>query len=188
MKQLESTAASFEGLRSREEGAWNEFSTRFGERLRRYFHRLGVRRDEADDLSQDVLGVVFRRIGAVRDPGRLDHWVLAIARNLLRSRRRRRRPEPESIGDDGGASLVADGPAPDAGDDDLRITVRAELRSMPPSARALLETRVLEGRSSGEAWLVLGLTPEQQRRRLYVALKELRRRLGERLGAAYLEA
>jgi RNA polymerase sigma-70 factor, ECF subfamily len=180
----ERPSATIDRLRSLEERAWDDFGARYGERLHRYFHRLGVRRHEAEDLCQETLGAVFRRIGAVRDPQCLDAWVLAIARNLLRSRRRRDHGLPELTSSDGGlASLAAEAPA--GGDfDDLRRAVRVELRSLPPSTRRLLEVRLLEGRSSSEAWLLLGLTPEQQRRRLYVAMKELRRRLAESRPAA----
>jgi RNA polymerase sigma factor (sigma-70 family) len=177
LKSGEPLAPNIDRLRLHEERAWTDFGARYGERLRRYFHRSGVERHEAEDLCQDVLGAVFRRIAAVRDPGRLDAWVLAIARNHLRSRRRRGRPERASSCE-GLDELTTEPPTPGEGED-LRRAVRAELRTLPPSARRLLEARVLDGRSPVEAWVLLGLTPEQQRRRLHVALKELRRRLAE---------
>jgi RNA polymerase sigma-70 factor (ECF subfamily) len=172
--------ASFDRLRHHEEGAWTTVAGRLGARLRRYFQRVGVRRDEADDLCQDVLGAVFRRIDSVRDPERFDGWVITIARNVLRSRIRRRVVAPEASADVEDLPDVAVAAEESVEAEELRRLVRQELRDMSPPFRRLVELRVLEGRAPGEVWLTLGLHPEQQRRRLHAALKELRGRLRRR--------
>jgi RNA polymerase sigma factor (sigma-70 family) len=167
-------------LQEGEPAAWEEVTERLRGRLHRYFVRTGFHWDEADDLCQDALGKVYRRIASVRDPGRFEGWVTAIARNLAKSRRRRR---------DDWEDLAAETDVVDVGGaageqvalEELRRMVRQELTSMAPTARRLVEVRVLEGRSAGDAWLILGVAPEQQRRKLHLALRDLRHRLRGRL-------
>jgi RNA polymerase sigma-70 factor, ECF subfamily len=170
---------SVERLRNQEEAAWREVYERFENRLTRYFVRKGVRFDEAEDLRQDVLGKVFRRIDAVRDPERFDAWVLAIARNHLRSRLRRNRVEPDFV-EDADVFDVAARHADLLAAEDLRRVVQRELADMSPSARRLLQLRILDAKTSEEAREILGLSAAQQRRKLHLALSELRRRLAAR--------
>ena len=177
---------SMDRLRHHEESAWRSVADRLVTKLRRYFMRFGVRRDEADDLCQDVLGIVFRRIDSVRDPERFDGWVITIARNALRSRVRRRAAAPDSSADVDELPDVTAAAGDAVQADELRRLVGQELRDMSPPLRRLIELRVLEGRAPGEVWLALGLHPEQQRRRLHAALKELRGRLRRRFVGAGL--
>jgi len=51
-----------------------------------------VRREEADDLVQEVFLIAMRRISALRDPNRFGAWLSASARNLANDHYRRMRP------------------------------------------------------------------------------------------------
>ncbi|HYC78051.1 MAG TPA: sigma-70 family RNA polymerase sigma factor [Planctomycetota bacterium] len=181
MNALVDGRGNLERLRAGEESAWRWLSDAMAPRLLRYFHKHGVERHAAEDLSQETFCAVFRRIADLRDGDRLAAWTLAIARNLVRTRRRRECPVADLEDGDVAAPSGALDPLYDA---DLQRLVREELRFLSPSERRLLELRVLEGRKPGEAWLLLGVAPEVQRRRLHTALKELRRRVRARWGEA----
>ena len=56
--------------------------------------RVGGDRARAEDLVQDTLLVALQRIGSFDGRARLSTWLEGIARNRLRSERRKRRPVP----------------------------------------------------------------------------------------------
>jgi RNA polymerase sigma-70 factor (ECF subfamily) len=65
-------------------------------RLRAWFRSRTRSESDADDLVQETFLRVQARLGLLRERGRLDAWVSAIAANLLadHGRRRARRPLP----------------------------------------------------------------------------------------------
>ncbi len=66
----------------------------YSPRLYGYFYRLSSRREDAEDLLQEVFVRVVRMIGRYEHDNRFDAWLFRIATNLVRDRVRRQRRSP----------------------------------------------------------------------------------------------
>lgn len=73
-------------LRQRDEQAFNELVLAFEERIFRLVWRMVGRRDEAEDMTQEVFVQVFKAIDQFRGDSKLGTWVYRIAVNLCKNR------------------------------------------------------------------------------------------------------
>jgi RNA polymerase sigma-70 factor (ECF subfamily) len=94
---------------------------RYSSRLFGFLFRLCGRRNEAEDLMQEVFVRIVRTIERYRDDGRFEAWLFRIAANLVRDSIRRRRRRPTQIG-------------PDANDDDDPLDRAADSAGPPEAA------------------------------------------------------
>lgn len=78
-------------------GAFDEIVDAYSGRLYGFFHRMLGRREEAEDLVQDVFVRVVKGIADYREEGRFEAWLFRIAGNLVRDRLRRE-PKETAIG------------------------------------------------------------------------------------------
>ena len=77
--------------------AFDEIVDAYAGRLCAFFCRLLGRRDEAEDLTQEVFVRVVRRIDSYSEQGRFDAWLFRIAANLARDRVRRDQITPSTM-------------------------------------------------------------------------------------------
>jgi len=72
---------------------WEEVARQYGRKIYNFAYRLTGNRDDALDLSQEVLLRVRKGLGSYR-PGSFDGWLWRITRNAFidETRRRKRRP------------------------------------------------------------------------------------------------
>lgn len=77
--------------------AFDEIVDAYAGRLCAFFCRLLGRRDEAEDLTQEVFVRVVRRIDSYSEQGRFDAWLFQIAANLARDRVRRDQIKPSTM-------------------------------------------------------------------------------------------
>lgn len=136
---------------------------------------------EADDLTQDVLVQVLRRLDGWRGGGRFTTWLYAVTRNAAadrhRSLRRRRAREanvravPELTGDPA--------PPPDARADrhHIRTVVEELFRELPARQREVFDLSELQGMSTADVAELLGLEPVSVRAHLFKARRALRGRI-----------
>lgn len=75
-----------ERLRARDERAFNELVRMYERRVFVLVHRMMGRRDEAEDISQEVFVQVFKAIGQFRGEAKLSTWIYRIAVNLCKNR------------------------------------------------------------------------------------------------------
>jgi RNA polymerase sigma-70 factor, ECF subfamily len=80
--------------RQRDSAAFDALVEVYSPRLYGYFYRLTGRREDAEDLLQEVFVRVVRMIGRYEHDNRFDAWVFRIATNLVRDRVRRRKRSP----------------------------------------------------------------------------------------------
>ncbi len=73
-------------LKERDERAFNELVETYGPRVYRLVLRMLARRDEAEDMAQEVFVQVFKAIGQFRGESKLHTWIYRIATNLCRNR------------------------------------------------------------------------------------------------------
>jgi RNA polymerase sigma factor (sigma-70 family) len=131
--------------------------------------------DVADEAVQAAWPIVWRKLGSLRDPGRLRPWLVSIAANEARQlvRRRRRRTIVE-IATVGSTSSGLD-PADRVGDLDLTNA----LARLDPDDRALLALRYVAGFDSTELARATGRSPSGTRARLARLLGRLRTELSD---------
>ncbi|PWG62020.1 RNA polymerase subunit sigma-70 [Spiribacter halobius] len=125
-------------------------------RLRRFACALTGSVDEGDDLLQAACERALSRAERWQPGTRLDHWMMALTRNLwidgLRSRRRRAEvaydPDSDDRGFDGSAALEASA---------TLERVRALVAQLPPEQREVVALVTISGLSYREAGEQIGV-------------------------------
>jgi RNA polymerase sigma-70 factor (ECF subfamily) len=177
--QVPAFAEMFARLHEGKPDSWGALLSQLAPRLIAYFERLGIDHHFAEDLTQEVLATVYRKLDELRDPARFGSWVRMIARNRMRSRMRRMRfteileeSDPVEVRDALWRLHAAD----------LRRLVGEEVQRLGPNARRMLELKLLEDRSPSEIAAIMGIPRDLFRRRFHVAIKALRQRMTSRIG------
>ena len=90
-------AAVMRRAKNQDAAAFDEIVDAYAGRLYGFFHRMLGRREEAEDLVQEVFVRVVKGIAEYREEGRFEAWLFRIAGNLIRDRLRRA-PRETAIG------------------------------------------------------------------------------------------
>ena len=152
----------------------------FAPRIKSYLMRAGSDAGQADELTQEVMLLVWRK-AARYDPTQANAatWIFAIARNKrIDAFRRTRRPELD-LQD---PSLIPEPPRPvdqaiDAAEQAERLS--AAIKSLPEEQSVLLKQAFFEDKSHSTIAAESGLPLGTVKSRLRLALGRLRMRLGE---------
>jgi len=130
-----------ERCKANEPAAWVNLFERCGPRVHRWSVLLGLRANEAEDVVQEVLATVARRIQSCESDRVLMSWIYQITRRIVANARRShwiRR-----------ILLIADGNAPEQDEPvapmELELTVRSCLHALPLSQAEVLVLSELEG-------------------------------------------
>lgn len=133
-----------------------------------------TRREEADDLVQEVFLIAMRRISSLRNPSSFGAWLSAIARNLANDHYRRLRPV-DQVKEDAPETAVLNSTArSDAGTAERILDV---IRSLPEAYSETLILRLVEGMTGPEIAVRTGLTHGSVRVNLCRGMRMLRERL-----------
>lgn len=127
-----------------------------------------VRRDEVDDIVQEVFLSAFKNLKTLRDASAVGAWLAMIARNRAAEFYRSARPTEEL------SETLRE-------KEDCRTQAREILkaiRSLPDTYRETLVLRLVEGMTGPEIAAQTGLTPESVRVNLHRGMKLLRAKLG----------
>ncbi len=159
-----------EAARRGDRGAFGMLYERYG----RMVHGVllaRVRPADADDLTQDVFLIAWRRLRSLRDPAAFGGWLVTIARRRAIDHLRQARDEVELEETHLGRN-----------DPDWEAhAALAALRTLPKAYRETLILRLVEGMTGPEIAERTGLTPGSVRVNLHRGMKLLRQRLeGER--------
>lgn len=134
-------------------------------------------RDDAEDVTQDVFVIAWRKLSTFRGDGVIDAWLYRITRRLaLRARRMRGRrmlgilppkgpPRSVYITDPGGRVDQAR----------LLALVDSAAKALPPRQRELFELCDLQGLAPTEAAALIGMKAVAARASLFKARAALRR-------------
>lgn len=167
----------------RDRQAFAEIFDHFAPRLETYLQRLGLSKDLAEDITQEVMTTLWLK-SALFDAGKssLSTWIYRIARNRRIDHARRNR-EAASFDDSGLAETL---PSEEAGADHAlgagqeAAVLHGALKELPQEQRALVELSYFEGLSQSEiaerAHLPLGTVKS----RLRLAFSRLRVSLARR--------
>jgi RNA polymerase sigma-70 factor, ECF subfamily len=127
-----------------------------------------VRRDEVDDIVQEVFLSAFKNLGNLRDKSAVGAWLAMIARNRAAEFYRSARPTEE---------LREDFREKENRKSEAREILKA-IRALPDTYRETLVLRLVEGMTGPEIAERTGLTPESVRVNLHRGMKLLKERLG----------
>ena len=180
-----------ERLRGGDVTAMPELQTIYGSRIYQLAFRYMKNREDAEEITQDVLLRVFRKIDGFRGDAALSSWIYRITFNTAMSRLRtlkHRRPaevphetvSQTDLADPGTQREVADWS--DLADDRLmRTEMRTRLVSafsaLPDIYRAAVLLRDVQGLSTEEASGLLGVKPQTLKSRLHRGRLILREQL-----------
>lgn len=143
--------------------------------------RLGPQRTEAEDVTQDALVEVYRNLHRFEGRSRLRSWILGVAANVCRSRRRSRifGPHREPPDDE----MLRELPDCSAGQEEalarseLQAAVKQAIDGLGPEHRCVVTLRDMEGLSYQEIADALQIPVGTVRSRLHNARALLAQRL-----------
>lgn len=162
--------------------------------------RSVVRDDaEAEDVLQESYLRAFRAIGNFRGDADVMTWLTRIVVNEARGRLRNRRPtvdvgEVEQV-QEAGATIIAfpvptgfDSPETVAESAHLRRMIEAAIDALPESFRLVFTLRDVDGRSTEETAVALGIPTATVKTRLHRARRLMRTAIDDRLRVSIAEA
>ena len=185
-----------ERLVARDERAFNELVQAYEQRVFRLLLRMLGRRDEAEDMAQEVFVQVFKAIGTFRGDSRLGTWIYRIAVNLCKNRMkylsRRHSGEQDELEPAAERLPLSEGKGVTLGEmarpDDLvegfqlEKVVQACIAELDPDFREVLVLRDVEDLTYEELCEVTGLAEGTVKSRLHRARGMLKAAVGRRLG------
>jgi RNA polymerase sigma-70 factor, ECF subfamily len=185
----EETEAQFVArLVAREPGAFNELVLTYERRVFSLVFRMLGRRDEAEDLAQEVFVQVFKAIDQFRGESKLSTWIYRIAVNLCKNRakylsRRQagKHAEFEALSERSAFTsakgvMVGDVSRPDELVEgmQLEVVVKRAIEQVDPDFRVVLILRDVEDLSYEEIAAVTGLAIGTVKSRIHRGRAQLR--------------
>lgn len=173
-------------VQSGDDDAFRQLVERYHARIFGFFCQNLGNREEAEDLTQDVLLRLFRARHRYTPRARFSTWVFHITRNVARNAVRFRRRHPSvrlSLTTDDEQTLVAlsseskDTPSAPLERAELASLVRAAIAELGERQRAALELHQFHDRTYAEVAAQLDMTPKAAKSLLYRTRNLLRARL-----------
>jgi RNA polymerase sigma-70 factor (ECF subfamily) len=200
MRNGRSDRALLARLQSGDEQAMAELQQTYGAKVYQLAFRYLRNNEDAEEVVQDVLFKVYRKVGAFRGDAALSSWIYRITFNTAMSRLRTagyQRAKQEGRGPSVDAGEPSDTPIVEPADSsdlgDERV-LRAEMRretlrailALPPIYRAPVVLRDLRGLSTEEASAVLKVKDQTLKSRLHRGRLILRKQLAAFAGGLTL--
>jgi RNA polymerase sigma-70 factor (ECF subfamily) len=185
--------ALLERLQSGEEQALSELADSYGAKIYQLAFRYLRNKEDAEEITQDVLYKVYRNIGTFRGDAALSSWIYRITFNAAMSRARTatyqriQQDERRQRADDSlAAPPLAREPADwsEMGDErvlrrQLRRRVLGAILALPAIYRAPVMLRDIQGMSTEEASAVLRVKDQTLKSRLHRGRLILRKQLAD---------
>jgi RNA polymerase sigma factor (sigma-70 family) len=177
-------------LKEMQDGAWRAWDVKTRPGLWRFFVYHGVRREEADDLTQETLRRVASRIRAfpLEDHEKVEGWVYTIAGRVCAEwvRKRIKRPPPLPLDEVRETAALPHEPVTDEVFDvrDLAPPLRRALAKLSPRQHTFFILRHIHGMEPCEIAARHGCTAGTVYQTLTTAKRRLRDKLEGLLGEA----
>ncbi len=189
-------AAFVARLVARDEAAFNELVALYESRIFALAYRILSRRDDAEEVTQDVFVQVFKRIDSFRGDAKLSTWLFRVAVNLCKNRIKSnaRRPSAgrqdldeladySSLDHAAGVSVGSvERPDELAEGKELEVLVKIAIGQLDPEFRQLVILRDVEDLSYEEIAEVTGLRKGTVKSRIHRGRTQLRARVQKMLG------
>jgi RNA polymerase sigma-70 factor (ECF subfamily) len=181
--------AVLEAVRAGEATAFNRFVDRFGSRIYSFGIRMCGQREDAEDVFQETLLAVFKKIQTLREPGALTTWLYRVVANSCWSRRRKSKFAPDKelsleellpmggVIEDGPVLPEQAGPMESVYRQELVEALEKAVRDLSPEYRVVWLMRDVEGLSTEETAEALNLGISNVKMRLHRARLMLRQQL-----------
>ena len=178
--------------------AVGDLSTAYGPRIHQLAFRYLKNWEDAEEVTQDVLMKVHRKIDAFRGDAALSSWIYRITFNTAMSRLRTTRfsrpmevQAPDGAGEDGERFGVEPADWSALADDhvlrgEMRERLIVALAKLPEVYRTPVILRDIQGLSTEEASVVLRVKPQTLKSRLHSGRLILREHLADFAGALTL--
>jgi RNA polymerase sigma-70 factor, ECF subfamily len=188
--------AFIERLVARDERAFNELVELYGERVYRLMFRMLARKEEAEDMAQEVFVQVFKAIDQFRGDSKLSTWIYRVAVNLCKNRgkylARRHSQEQDELEPHAERSALGEARGVTsselAGPDQivigyqLEIIVKRCIAGLEPEFREVLVLRDVEDLTYDEIGEITGLAEGTVKSRLHRARAMLKQSVESVLG------
>ena len=172
-----------ERIRQRDRGAFEELYRLYAPRLFGYVLRLTRRPDLVEEVTDDVLLVVWRQADRFAGRSRPSTWIFGIAyRKAMKALRRQRRrrdtdPLPEPV------RSASEGPEGRTLRRERAEALSRALAELSPEQRAVIELTYYQGFSCRETAEALGCPEGTVKTRMYYARRRLRGLLDSVVGS-----
>jgi RNA polymerase sigma-70 factor (ECF subfamily) len=169
-----------------DDSAWERIVTSYGRRVYNLSYRYTSRKDEAEDLTQDIFIRVYQNIKSFRsDVGSFQSWILKIGRNLIIDHYRQTRRFQQA----GGTEELETMNLPDehvpsphrvAEQSEASRFLRDGLQALSPELKEAIVLRDLEGMAYQEISELLGIPEGTVKSRINRGRLELAKLLTKR--------
>jgi RNA polymerase sigma-70 factor (ECF subfamily) len=170
--------------RQGEDEAWREFVDRFGQKVFSVAYHFTLKREDAEELSQEVFLKIFENLHRYDGSFPLIAWIVSLARNLCidRYRRLKREKSFRFVQDDAVAPMLTSGddPAAQALQKERAKMLFAAIAEIPDDLAEILVLRDLDGLAYEEIGLALQLPDGTVKSRLFRARAEVAKKIRER--------
>src|SRR5687768_258021 len=200
MRDLTNDGVLLERLKAGEEGALGDLADAYGGKIYQLAFRYLRNREDAEEVTQDVLYKVYRKVGAFRGDAALSSWIYRITFNTAMSRlrtasyQRSQAAEPNRVSNEG-----EDLPKPprdvadwsNLGDErvfrsQLRRRMFRAILALPAIYRAPVMLRDIQGMTTEEASAMLRVKDQTLKSRLHRGRLILRKQLADFAGGLAL--
>ena len=192
--------ALLERLQAGDERAIGDVAAIYGPKIYQLAFRYLRNKEDAEEVTQDVLMKVHRKVGAFRGDAALSSWIYRITFNAAMSRLRTARYHRSQDDERQGASADGPGERPARADiadwsdmadervlrSQLRRQVLRAVLALPAIYRAPVVLRDLHGMTTEEASAVLKVKDQTLKSRLHRGRLILRQRLADFAGGLTL--
>jgi len=173
-----------ERCKTGDDEAWRTFVDRFGPKVYSVAYHFTLKREDAEELAQEIFLKVFENLHRYDGGFPLMAWLVSLSRNLCidRYRRGKRERSFRFVSDDAVAPLLrsADDPAADAIRKERVKLLFSALAEIPEDLAEILVLRDLDGLAYEEIGRALELPDGTVKSRLFRARAEVARRIRER--------
>lgn len=145
----------------------------YWDRLYRWMYQLTRDRHKAEDLTQETFLKALAAIGSFRAGSNFRAWLFRIAHNNFVNLKRGEKRATQSLPDEPMQADGAPGPPTTASDRETLALVAKAVAELPPDFRSALLLRAEEGLSFREVALILNITEETARWRVFKARQKL---------------
>jgi RNA polymerase sigma-70 factor (ECF subfamily) len=132
---------------------------------------------EAEDITQEVFVLLFRKVGGYRGEANFTTWLHRLTVNQVLMRFRRNKARREDALEDGAEPGASRSSAPKAAQLIDRITLESAIAKLPPGYRAAFVLHDIEGYEHEEVARLLGCAVGTSKSQLHKARTKLRKLL-----------